>query len=285
MQFLNKLERKIGKFAISNLTLYIIITYVVGYAIYLYCAYSMGIDSRVFLCLSPELIFEYGQAWRIISWIFIPPSAPSIWVIIMLFFYYSIGNAVERTWGEFKYNLYIFSGIFFTIIGSFILYGMEYLGWIPIGSSTSFDFSTKYISMSIFLAFATVFPNQQVLLFFLIPVKMKWLAYIDGALILMDFVSSGLAGRVVIVMSLLNFLLFFFGTRDYKHISPREIHRRQEYKKQTVHMTSPGITKHKCAICGRTEKDGDMLEFRFCSKCNGNYEYCQDHLFSHEHVH
>ena len=84
-----------------------------------------------------------------------------------------------------------------------------------------------------------------------------------------------------LVISVLNFLIFFLSTRNYRRISPKEIHRKKVYRQQTIR--TQGITKHKCAICGRTEEDDENLVFRFCSKCKGNYEYCQEHLFTHEH--
>ena len=142
--------------------------------------------------------------------------------------------------------------------------------------------STYYVNMSIYLAFAANYPDMQVLFMFVIPLKMKWLAYVYGALLLYDFIMGGAAVRVTIVASLLNFILFFLSTRNMKRISPKEIHRKRVYHQQV--QNARGVTKHKCAICGRTEDDDSTLEFRFCSKCNGNYEYCQEHLFSHKHI-
>lgn len=288
MNFLNKLERKFGKYAISNLSLYLIIAYVIGYVMYLPTMFG-GTSILQFVTLNPYLIF-HGQIWRIITWVLVPPSQIDIFTIIMLYFYYSLGATLERTWGTFRFNVYIFSGMLFTIIGAFALYfvyaGIFHADTALLGSYISSAFSTYYINLSIFLAFAAVYPNMQVLLFFVIPVKMKYLAYIDVAMLLYSFfANAGAAPKVAIVMSLLNFIVFFFTTRDYKHVSPKEVHRRNEFKRQNAKMSAPGITKHKCAICGRTEKDGDDLEFRFCSKCNGNYEYCQNHLFTHEHIH
>ncbi|HOO29309.1 MAG TPA: hypothetical protein PLU43_12660, partial [Lachnospiraceae bacterium] len=109
-----------------------------------------------------------------------------------------------------------------------------------------------------------------------------WLAYVDVVLLAFTFITNGWSDRIAIIASLLNFILFFLGTRNYRRVSPKEMHRRHSYKQEVHH--ADGITKHKCAVCGRTELDGDDLEFRFCSKCNGNYEYCQDHLFTHEHI-
>lgn len=281
----NKLERKYGRYAIHDLTKWMIVTYVIGYMISLFSPNVLS-----FLMLNPYAIL-HGQIWRIFTWVFMPPSDLGIFTLIMLFFYYSIGTTLERTWGEFKYNLYIFSGILFTIVGAFTIYGIAALtGWFQFstlggeafGYYLSANFSTYYINLSIFLAFAASYPDMQVLLYFIVPVKMKWLAYFDLVLIGFSFVQSDISGRAAIIASLLNFILFFFGTRNLKSVSPKEIHRKKVYHQEVQRNTS--VTRHKCAICGRTEKDGDDLEFRFCSKCEGNYEYCQDHLFTHKHV-
>ena len=126
------------------------------------------------------------------------------------------------------------------------------------------------------------------LLYFVIPIKMKWMAFVYAAMILYDifnYVRIGLWPMAVpIVASLLNFVIFFFSTRDIGRYRPKEVRRRQNFKKAVNPSKVTTITKHKCAVCGRTERDGENLEFRFCSKCNGNYEYCQDHLYTHEHV-
>ena len=143
-------------------------------------------------------------------------------------------------------------------------------------------FSTYYVNMSIFLAFAATYPNMQVLLFFFIPIKIKILGIIYGALLIYQFIIGGIADRFVIAASLMNFIVFFFTSRGRIHMSPKQVKRRQEFRKEVKKTTK--ITRHKCAICGRTDESNPELEFRFCSKCNGNYEYCQDHLFTHTHV-
>ena len=210
-----------------------------------------------------------------------------LWFIVaIVFFYYPIGTSLERTWGSFRYTLYILLGILFSVIGAFILYFIT--GAYGIGSL----FNTYYISLSVFLAYALSYPDMQILLWFVIPIKMKWMAILYGVIVLYDMITYIRAGYWVmiipIVASLLNFVLFFFSTRNMHRYNPKEVHRRREFKKAVaqsrVNPATGGITKHKCAICGRTEQDDPNLEFRFCSKCNGNYEYCQDHLFTHEHV-
>lgn len=274
MNFLDKMERKFGRYALSNLSLYMIITYAAGYLIELVAPVMVQ-----FLTLEPALILR-GQIWRLVSWLLIPPDNTSpLFLIVTLYFYYSIGNTLERTWGSFRYNVYIFGGILTSIIGAFILYFALGGGNIGLGSA----FSTYYISMSILLAFAATYPNMQVLLMFIIPLKIKWFGIAYGVMIAAELILVSWPVRVVIICSLMNFIIFFFSTRNMQRYSPKEIRRKQAYK-QAVHRSQVNITKHKCAICGRTEKDGDHLEFRFCSKCNGNYEYCQDHLFTHTHV-
>ena len=276
MNFINKLERKFGRFAIRNLSLWLIGAYCIGYILYF-----ISPKLLYYVYLEPSAIFKYGQIWRLFTWIVTPPSSTNIFVIvIMMFFYYSIGTSLERTWGAFRYNLYIFSGIFFTAVGACILY---FVSGQPINIGGLF--STYYINLSIFLAYAACYPDMKLLLYFIIPIKIKWLAYLDVILLAYSFISyPSWVERISIIISLLNFILFFFATRNYKSVSQKEYHRKQTFKKQVRRPSGNSITKHKCAICGRTEKDDDMLEFRFCSKCNGNYEYCQNHLFTHTHV-
>ena len=282
MNFLNKMERKFGRYAIHNLTKYMIGCYAIGY-ILLYAGNLFGFSITEYLTLSPYHIL-HGQIWRIVSWLLIPPPTSNIvFVLIMLLFYYSLGETLERTWGAFRYNVYILGGVLFTVIGAFLLYFM--MGANPfLSMAYSMAFSTYYINLSIFLAFAANYPDMQVLFMMIIPMKMKWLAVLDIAYLLYDMVKGGWGIRTVILASLLNFIIYFLSTRNYQRISPKEIHRKQQFQRAVHPKMAPGVTKHKCAVCGRTEKDGDDLEFRFCSKCNGNYEYCQDHLFTHKHI-
>ncbi|MCD7815016.1 MAG: hypothetical protein LUH20_13390 [Lachnospiraceae bacterium] len=271
MDFLNKMERKFGKYAIPNLPAILITLYVAGYIIEL-------INSNViwYLYLSPTMILR-GQIWRLVTWVIIPPYSLDVFVIITLYFYFSIGKTLERTWGVFRFNVYIFSGMLFTIIGAFLLYFIAHV-------DGAYYFSTYYVCMSMFLAFAVTYPDMQVLLMFIIPIKMKWLGILYGALLLVSLIQGNIATRVAIVVSLLNFVIYFAMTRNLFRYSPHEIHRRNEFNRKVKKVQpNKGNTRHRCAVCGRTEKDGDHLEFRYCSKCEGNYEYCQDHLFTHQH--
>ena len=284
MKFIDKLERKFGRFGIPNLTIYMIVCYVIGYALMIV---NPGILN--WLSLEPAYILR-GQVWRLVTWVLYPPSTSGVlwFAIAVLFFYYPIGTSLERTIGTFKYTLYILSGVIFTILGAFILYFLLG-GNVLVGNV----FSTYYISLSTFLAYAMCYPDMQVLLMFIIPVKMKWMAIFYVVIVVYEMIQYIMAGAWYLVIpsvdSLLNFIIFYFGTKDFSRYNPKEIHRRNEFRRAMepqgrMKSGSGSVTKHKCAICGRTELDDPNLEFRFCSRCNGNYEYCQDHLFTHTHV-
>lgn len=283
MNFLNKMERKIGKYAIPNLMIYLIAAYCIGFVIYM-----VNPNFMLMLTLSPYHIL-HGQVWRLITWILMPTDTRVFSLLIMALLYYQLGSALERSWGTFRFNVYIFGGILFTIIGAFILYGIYAATGTgsleTVSLISSLSFTTNYINLTIFLAFAVMYPETQILLFFIIPVKMKWMAVVYAVLIAINLILTSWGGRIAIIMSILNFLIFFLSTRNYRRVSPKEIHRKQVFKAQ---MREPRrgsmVTKHKCAVCGRTELDDPNLEFRFCSKCDGNYEYCQDHLFTHQHI-
>lgn len=148
------------------------------------------------------------------------------------------------------------------------------------------SFSTYFVNMSIFLGFAATFPEVQVLLMFIIPIKVKWMGIAYGVLLVVQFLQSDVVGKIVIGASLLNFVVFFLMTRSGlgMRISPRQVRRRHEYNREVKRAKPVSVSKHKCAICGKNSEDNPEAEFRFCSKCNGNYEYCQDHLFTHTHV-
>ena len=288
----SRFEKKFGKYAIQNISMYLIACYAAGYLIMLIYPAFLG-----YLTLDPFQIFFHGQVWRLVSWILIPPSSSNLFfTLIMLMFYYSIGTQLERIWGTYRYNLYLFLGMVFTILGSILLFiyclignpeavrlGTETIYVLRGGEEVYFGmFYTYYINMSIFLSYAATFPEMQVLLMFIIPVKVKWLGIIYGVMLVYECIAGGMVSWFVIGSSLLNFVVFFLTSRNHIHMSPRQVKRRHDFRKQV--RAPQGVTKHKCAICGRTEEDDPTLEFRFCSKCYGNYEYCQHHLYTHAHV-
>lgn len=282
MDFLTKLERKYGKFAIPNLTVVLIVGFVLGYVIEI-----VQPDALSLINLNPAKIMQ-GQVYRLITWIIMPPGGASLLIVITLMFYFSIGRTLENAWGDFRYTLYILSGIVFTDIGVVVTYlFMKLAGQAEMAAffAEYSNTSTYYLCMSMFLAYAFMFPDMQVLLYFIIPIRVKWLGYIDIAYLIVSILSYGLmgyyAGMVTVIMSVLNFILFYFLMKGKTRTTPAHKKRKKVYKKE-VRQTQV-LTRHKCAICGQTEEDNPNLEFRYCSRCKGNYEYCSNHLFTHEH--
>lgn len=270
MKLFYKLERRFGRFAIPNLMYYIIILYIVGTLVYLvnplfYYAY-LSLDAQMLL---------RGQIWRIVTFMMLPPGGSNIFFnILALYLYYMLGMNLERAWGAFRFNFYFFTGILGHILAAIVL-------WVVFDQRTMMG--TEYLNLSLFFAFVTMYPDIEFLLMFVIPVKAKWLGIANGALFLYAVIFGALSVKVSAILSLANFLIFFLMTRNYQRVNPKEVKRKAVFKTQ-VKVSTVGKTRHKCVVCGRTEKDGDDLEFRYCTKCEGNYEYCMDHLYTHKHV-
>ena len=294
MRPMSKFEKKFGRYAIPNLTTILIACYAVGYLLDMFAPTVLN-----YLTLNPYLIC-HGQVWRVITWVVVPPTTGNLFsLLLMLYLYWSLGTSLERAWGTYRYNVYMFSGLFLTVLGSFVSMALSYLMygemWEVMTQVGALCFSTNYINMSIFLAFAVTFPDMQLLLMFIIPIKVKWLGILYGVMVVWEFmqgayISLGSLGtldasmyvRIAIVFSLLNFIIFFFTSRRFI-MSPKQMKRRQEFKREVRQARANAVTRHKCAICGRTDETDPDMEFRFCSKCNGNYEYCREHLFTHKH--
>lgn len=306
----SKFERKYGRYAIPNLALYLILGYVIGYFIQ-----WINPEMYSYLSFNPYMIF-HGQVWRLVTWVLAPPAEFGIFAIIMLILYYQLGRGLETTWGTYRFNVYLFSGMLFTVAGSLILYGILCLlyhtgilemssvisamygsGYVDVpsffGAIIGTCVSTYYINMSIFLAYAFTYPEEQLLLYFIIPVRMKWFGWLYAVLIVVDMVNAfsfhiiyGVIIAVLIVVSLLNFILYMVLGKHCGRFNIKQAKRRKSYR-QSMRNATPKTyengARHKCAICGRTELDNQELTFRYCSKCSGNKEYCQEHLFTHEH--
>ena len=315
MEFFKKMERKFGKFAISNLPLYMVIIYGFGYFMN-----TLFPNWIYFVSLNPGAIL-HGQVWRVVSWVLVPDQSfltggiGIFLLLIAMFFYYSVARTLELTWGKFMFNLYIFTGIFITVIGAFVLYiyyglvnppmvAMVEQSFASYGPCTkalggswfnvylSSNFSTIYLYLSIFLAYAMTYPNERVLLYFFIPIKVKILGIIYLITIAFDVAvhftagfDHGLMVLVVVVSSLFNFFLFYFLLKKSKKARFKELRRQKEFKKKVKEAEQPASQiRHKCAVCGQTDVSNPSLTFRYCSKCNGNYEYCNEHLFTHKHI-
>ena len=286
---MGKWERKFGKYAIPRLTMVLLVINALGY-LFLLTGREMTL---YFACtLNPGLVLQ-GQVWRLVTWLMIPYS-PDLFrfALIAVLFYLPIGTQMENVWGRFRYNVYIFSGLLFTVIGAFLLYGyLTLAGGMQAATDNmallAITISPYFVMLSIFFAFAVTYPDNMVLFMFLIPLKMKWLGLAYGAMILWEIINGNIASRTVIIASLLNFALFYMvSMRDRtarKRFGNQEIRRQQAFHQQSK-MAQRTAAMHRCAICGATPETHPDYEFRYCSKCNGAYEYCQEHLFTHTHI-
>ena len=270
MKFFYNLERRYRKYAIPNLMYYIIGMYGTGLFLQLFAPEFY----LQYLALDAQKILS-GQVWRVVTFMIYPPGGGSLFgSLIGMYLYYMLGVNLERIWGAFRFNVYFFMGVIGHVAAALVVY---------IFFRQRIYLTTEFLNYSLFFAFAATFPDLEFLLFFVIPIKAKWMAMFNGIYFLYEFNMGNMATRITIVMSLINFFVFFLLTRDLNRFNPKEIKRKQNFHRQMKIMPQGG-THHKCAVCGRTEKDNPNLEFRYCSKCEGSLEYCSEHLYTHKHV-
>ncbi len=260
--FLSKLERRFGRFAIVNL-----MAYIVGAegVVFLLSRTPQGAAIIGQLQFSAALIAQ-GEIWRLVSFVFIPPSF-SIWVFFILYFYYLLGARLEAEWGSLRFNVYYFSGVAFSVLAALI---------------TGEGADALYLNLSIFLAFAAIDPDFSILVFFVIPVKVRYLAWLGWLFIAFTVVFDPLSAKIMAIVSILNYVLFF-GPEFLRRLRSQAsaYPRRRAFRAQLKDARKTAL--HRCTLCGVTEQDDPRAEFRFCSQCQGYHEYCLTHLADHQH--
>ena len=268
---------------IPNLMLYIALGSAV---VYVMSQISGNYFLYYLLCFDRNLILQ-GQVWRLITYPLTYNAGNILLTAVALLCYYSLGRAMENIWGTLRFNLYYLSGVVMMDI-----YCMLFGGTADV----------VYLNMSLFLAYATLFPDAQFLLFFIIPIKAWIFALIDLVMVLVGLVSYPFPYNLFSVISLANYFLFF--GKDVLNVIPmswranaaRLFHKKPPVQKKAKvirfdagsYEASQASVKapytHKCTVCGRTDVSDPDLEFRYCSKCKGYYCYCQDHISSHSHI-
>jgi hypothetical protein len=271
------------RFGIPRLMLYIVVGNAIVYLLSVFTR-ANDINALNFLTFSLAGLLR-GEIWRLVTFVFVPQYSQPFFLIISLYFYYWIGSTLEREWGTARFTLYYLSGTLLTVIGAI-------LGSLITGQYWLMVAGTTYVNLSMFLAFAVLFPDVQVLLFFILPVKMKWLAWVDVALFALNVITSLAAGNwvgvILPIVALLNFLVFIwpeiqrFIGRARHRTSPQTVNFRRAAQHQQQQQRQQAY-RHKCAVCGRTDADHPELQFRYCSKCAGYHCFCQDHIFTHVH--
>ena len=264
------------RFGISNLMLYIVIGQV---AVFILDLFFRGMLSSYWLPFSRDLIL-HGQVWRLVTFIFLPSdSGNPFFLLLGCYFYYWIGTMLEREWGTARFTLFYLSGVVLSVLSGMIL-GIT---------------DIYYINLSIFLVIATLYGEMQVLLFFVIPIKMKWMALIDVALILVAVIQNLMygswVGALLPLASFVNYFIFtwpFWGAKLgvlRRRADPKVVNFKRVQKQAQKQAKATGGYRHKCAVCGITDADYPNMEFRDCSKCDGYYCYCMNHINNHVNIH
>jgi membrane associated rhomboid family serine protease len=266
MPFLNRLENSLGRFAIPGLIRYVValnaLTFIL---IYLNKGYASA------LALDWEKI-RSGEIWRLVSWIFIPPSFSIIWILFALLILWTFGDMLESFWGTFRLNLFYFLGMFGCTVAALILQlavPPELAGRVETGGPAF----NAFLNLSIFFAVATLNPNYQILLFFILPIRIKWLALISLALLALQFFGAPLTTKVAMIVAFANYLVFFGPSIVRLMVHNRQtVARRARFEaaKMPLHETI-----HRCSVCDRTEVSNPELDFRVAAD---GHEYCIDHL-------
>lgn len=190
MKWISRWERRYRKYAIKNLIFYIIALNALFFIIDLVAPAANFLD---LLVLYPDRVLQ-GELWRLLTYIFIPPTTSPLWIIFILYFYYMVGSGLEQAWGAFRFNLYYLIGMVGTTAAAFIS-GAGHTG--------------VYLNLSLFLAFAFLYPDFQILLFFILPLKVKYLAWLNWALLAWTVITAGVPGKIAAVAAVVNYFIFF----------------------------------------------------------------------------
>ncbi len=260
MRVLERLERRFRRFAVPNVTVALIACQV---AMYVASRVNEGIHHKA--ALIPALVLK-GEAWRLVSFLVLPPVDDLLFAFFFWYLFYLMGTALEHTWGTFRYNLFLLIGYLATVGASFLTPEQATLN--------------GFLQGSVFLAFAFLYPDFQLMLFFLIPVRVKWLALLQwaGYFYALVFVPSWPV-RLATLASICNFVLFF-----WHDLLLRIRAGERKMQSQARQIRERGKPRHECRICGLTERMDPGMSFRYCSQCAGSCCYCEQHLRNHEHV-
>lgn len=276
----------------------LVFTQIGVFVIDLICCLMAGVSigSGVFiqyLEFIPYLIYEELELWRLITWLVVPNSTNIFYLLLGSYFYYWIAAMLEREWGTARFNLFYLSGTVLSLVIGMLL------GWLHASQThyySPIDLA-YYLNLSIFLILATIFGEHQVLLFFVVPVKMKWMALIDVVLVIVSMVQYVRIGFwMLALVPLASFINYFIFTWPFwmaklgmarRKADPTVINfkkARQQAQKTQKTQQAQGY-RHKCSVCGVTDAMEPDMEFRYCSKCDGYHCYCINHINNHIHIH
>lgn len=266
MSLLSRLESRFGRWAIPNVTVILIAGQVLLYFMQAMRAGQGGELAKIHLLPSAVM---HGEVWRLVTFLFTPPATNPIFVIFYWILMYMFGTALEQQWGTFKFNIFLLIGYLASVAAAFIAYAF---GQDAIASNA-------FLYGTLFLAFARLFPDFTINLYFILPIKIKWLALLMWIMYGYQLLTSGWMGRMLVVASVLNYLLFF-GREHLREL--KQGHRRRTYQSRV--QSAAKEIQHECRVCGLNSEMSPKTLFRYCSKCEGQCCYCPKHIKNHEHV-
>lgn len=283
LTLIDRLQRRFGWLAVPNVTLALIVGQAVLYVASILAgtgALPDGISlDRVML--DPAKVMQ-GEVWRLVAFLFTPPPIGPIFVIFYFALFHLFGTTLEQQWGTFKYNLFLLIGYLANVVAAFVgFYALkQQLG--PAANALNLEAisaSNGFLYGSIFLAFARLYPDFTLNLFFVLPIRIKWLALVAWVGYAYVFISGDWMSRMLILATVLNYLLFF-GREHWRELMRGQ--RKRTFQAQAKRAAAPA--KHVCAVCGLSSADSPRTLFRYCSKCSGQRCFCPDHIRDHEHV-
>jgi len=270
MTILARLERRFGRFAIPNLTAFIIAGQVVLYVANALPAGQGPAATLDAIRLEPDKVVQ-GEYWRVITFLFDPPTSNALFAFFFWYLFYLMGTTLEAVWGAFRYNMFLAIGFVASVAMAFVF-------WVVVRTPGAIA-TNAFVESTVFLAFARLYPDFTLMIFFVLPVKIRWLALIAWSLLALNLLTGNWMTRLMILAAILNYLVFF--GRDIWY-QLKHGHRRMKFRAKTVRGTNRIV--HECKICGLKSSDAPGMQFRYCSKCGGDYCYCPDHFGSHEHI-
>lgn len=285
MNWLEKLERKFGSKGIYNITAYLLCATLIGDVILYAALYDNAMAKVIYnlIAFDPNSIL-HGQVWRIFTWLLMPIDSLSIFSLLFMLCLFMLGKSLERGLGAFKMTVYFVGGWLLNTVGGILIY---LIFKIPI------YLTPYYLLFSLYLMLGLFMPDAEMRLYFVLPIKMKWLVIVYFIGMIYEVYSNfsrgpayGIALSAQIIFAVINLFVFVGACKNQLSLKGRrKQQKRQRQYQQQFSKPRPGsdISHHKCCICGRTELDDPSLTFRYCSKCEGNREYCQEHLFTHTH--
>lgn len=272
MSLLSKLNAKYGRYGVPNVT----VIFIIG-QIFLFVAIQLSPGEQALkiyerIQLIPEKVLA-GEVWRLVTFLFAPPMMNLLFAAMFWYLFYLMGTTLEVTWGAFRYNVFLVAGYIATVAAALAVHFIAGMPGIGVPATNAFLYGT------VFLAFARLYPEFTLYLFFVLPVKIRWLALLQWIIYGWTFLVGDWMSRGMVVAAVANFLLFF--GRDI-WFDVKQGHRRMRHQSQS--LKAPQRIMHKCRVCGITNEQAPRMQFRYCSKCDGECCYCAEHATNHEHV-